>query len=67
MFIFLEKLRKKSEAERKTFVYLASFTITGIIFFMWISAFVFDVSAPNVTVPKIDFSIFSGVFDVFRW
>lgn len=67
MFIFLENLRKKSEAERKALAYFTSFTITGIIFLMWISTFFFDVSVPNVAIPKVNFDIFGGLFDIFDW
>ena len=67
MFVFLENLRKKSEEERKAFAYAASFVITGGIFLIWISTFLFDVSAPNVSVPKINFDIFANVFEIFKW
>lgn len=67
MFVFIENLRNKSEGERKAFAYITSFVVTGIIFLIWISTFIFDVSAPNVTVPKINFDIFAKVFDVFEW
>lgn len=39
MFDLIDKLRKKSLAERKTIALAVSATITAIIFFVWISTF----------------------------
>lgn len=39
MFDFIDKLRKKSLAERKTIALTVSASITAIIFFVWISTF----------------------------
>lgn len=39
MFDFIDKLRKKSLAERKMIALTVSASITAIIFFVWISTF----------------------------
>lgn len=39
MFDFIDKLRKKSLAERKMIALTISTSITAIIFFVWISTF----------------------------
>ena len=39
MFDFLDKLRKKPEAEKKIIALTISASITAIIFFIWISSF----------------------------
>ena len=44
MFDFLDKLRKKSEAEKKMIALTISASITAIIFFIWISSFWINLS-----------------------
>ena len=39
MFDFIDKLRKKPEAEKKIIALTISASITAIIFFIWISSF----------------------------
>ena len=47
MFDFLDKLRKKPEAEKKIIALTISASITAIIFFIWISSFWIKPSAPE--------------------
>jgi hypothetical protein len=37
MFNYLEKLRRKSESEKKRFAFLTAFSFSGLIFVIWLS------------------------------